>query len=117
VRTATAAVGSARFFVVALGVVPWWLTGWQMRDWPVFSIPLRLVGMALVAAGAALLVGGFVRFVGEGAGTHPPNPSQTQPLPVATVLGWLDPRCMAFPANLPVLWRRSGQACGTEESA
>jgi len=76
VRTATAAVGSAGFFVAAPGVVaglvPWWLTGWQMRDWPVLSILLRLVGTALVAAGAAVLVAAFVRFVREGVGTPAP---------------------------------------------
>ena len=75
-RTATAAVGSAGFFVAAPGVVaglvPWWLTGWQVRDWPLYSMPLRLVGVVLVAAGAVVLIAAFVRFVREGAGTPAP---------------------------------------------
>lgn len=69
-----AAAGSAVFFVVAPGVVvgliPWWLTDWQVRSaWPT---PLRLVGAALVAAGVVVLVQGFARFVLDGLGTPSP---------------------------------------------
>jgi protein-S-isoprenylcysteine O-methyltransferase Ste14 len=69
-----AAAGSAVFFVVAPGVVvgliPWWLTDWQVRSaWPT---PLRLMGAALVTAGIVVLVQGFARFVLDGLGTPSP---------------------------------------------
>jgi protein-S-isoprenylcysteine O-methyltransferase Ste14 len=76
-----AAVGSAVFFVVAPGVVaglvPWWLTGWRTRSWlpaPLdwLTVPLRVIGVVLIAAGAAALIGAFVRFVVEGLGTPAP---------------------------------------------
>lgn len=68
-----AAIGSAIFFVVApvvvAGLVPWWLTGWRTgRTW----LPLQLIGWILVAAGAAVLVHAFTRFVTEGSGTPAP---------------------------------------------
>jgi len=69
-----AALGSLVFLVVAPGVtavlVPWWLTGWEpARDvpWPVVA-----VGAVLVAAGAAVLLQAFARFVVEGIGTPAP---------------------------------------------
>jgi len=68
-----AALGTAAFFAVApgvmAGVIPWALTGWQVRaDWPV----ARVAGIALTVAGAAFLVQAFVRFVREGRGTPAP---------------------------------------------
>ncbi|HYT25884.1 MAG TPA: isoprenylcysteine carboxylmethyltransferase family protein [Actinomycetota bacterium] len=77
-RRPMAAVGSAAFFVLAPGVVaglvPWWLTGWRVRQ-PLPSrawAPLRVVGVALLAAGVVVLVQAFVRFVVEGLGTPAP---------------------------------------------
>jgi protein-S-isoprenylcysteine O-methyltransferase Ste14 len=74
VRRRTAAVGSVVFFVIAPGVVvgliPWWLTDWQVRSaWPT---PIRLVGAALVVVGVVVLVEAFARFVVEGLGTPSP---------------------------------------------
>jgi protein-S-isoprenylcysteine O-methyltransferase Ste14 len=68
-----AAVGSAAFFLVAPcvvgGLVPWLITGWNdNRMW----LPARVVGFALIAAGAAALINSFVRFVREGIGTPAP---------------------------------------------
>jgi protein-S-isoprenylcysteine O-methyltransferase Ste14 len=68
-----AALGSVLFFVAApcvvAGVVPWLLTGWSAEDvW----LPLRLLGGALVVAGAVVLVHAFARFVVEGIGTPAP---------------------------------------------
>jgi protein-S-isoprenylcysteine O-methyltransferase Ste14 len=77
-RKPTAAAGSAAFFVLAPGVVaglvPWWLTGWQVRHpQPSWAwAPLRVAGGVLIAAGVAVLVQAFVRFVAEGAGTPAP---------------------------------------------
>jgi protein-S-isoprenylcysteine O-methyltransferase Ste14 len=76
VRRTVAATGSAVFFAVApgtvAGIVPWWLTGWQLRQPLAYWAPLRVVGIVLVAAGAAVLVHAFTRFVVEGLGTPAP---------------------------------------------
>jgi len=78
VRRPAAAAGTVVFFLVAPGVVggliPWWLTGWQADalDPSWLWLPLRLVGVLLVVAGAGVLVLAFARFVAEGAGTPAP---------------------------------------------
>jgi protein-S-isoprenylcysteine O-methyltransferase Ste14 len=69
-----AALGSLLFLVVAPGVVagllPWLLTGWDAAD----DVPVLVVvaGVVLVAAGAAVLMHAFARFVVEGLGTPAP---------------------------------------------
>jgi protein-S-isoprenylcysteine O-methyltransferase Ste14 len=80
VRRQGAAVGSAIFFVVAPGVVagflPWLFTGWRMRSlpdgWATVAVPLRILGAAMVIAGAGALITAFARFVTEGLGTPAP---------------------------------------------
>jgi len=75
-----AAVGSAIFFALAPGVVagliPFWLTGWRTRRPQLLAswawVPLRVVGVVLLVAGAVVLVQAFVRFVVEGVGTPAP---------------------------------------------
>ena len=71
-----AAVGSIAFFVLApgvvAGVIPWWLTGWRMREPMPFWAPLRVLGAALIVAGTVVLVYAFVQFVTEGVGTPAP---------------------------------------------
>lgn len=71
-----AAAGSAAFFVAAPGVVaglvPWWLTGWQVRTPVPYATALRGAGIVVAAAGGAVLVAAFVRFVREGVGTPAP---------------------------------------------
>jgi protein-S-isoprenylcysteine O-methyltransferase Ste14 len=69
-----AAAGSLLFLFVAPGVVagliPWLLTGWDAAgDVPVLLI---VAGVALTAAGAAVLLHAFARFVVEGLGTPAP---------------------------------------------
>ena len=70
---ARAALGSLVFLVVGPGVVaglvPWFLTRWRMHDAP---LALRVVGGVLIAAGAAVVLHGFSRFVVEGLGTPSP---------------------------------------------
>jgi protein-S-isoprenylcysteine O-methyltransferase Ste14 len=66
------------FFALAPGVVagfvPLWLTGWRVRQ-PLPSwagTPLRVLGVALIAAGAVVLVQAFMRFVVEAVGVRNP---------------------------------------------
>ena len=109
-RRTTAALGSTIFFVLAPGVVagfvPWWLTGWRVRQplssWAV--TPLRVLGVALIAAGAVVLVQAFTRFVVEGVGTPAPI-APTQKL----VVGGLY-RYVRNPMYLAVLAAIVGQA-------
>ena len=72
----TAAVGSALFFAVAPGVVaglvPWWLTRWQVRGPLSEWAPLRLAGLIMLILGSIVLVQAFIRFVAEGRGTPAP---------------------------------------------
>jgi protein-S-isoprenylcysteine O-methyltransferase Ste14 len=76
VRRSRAAAGSAVFFLVGpgleAGVGPWLLTRtgvWAGGDWPA---AVRALGWLLIAAGLAVLVSVFARFVSEGAGTPSP---------------------------------------------
>jgi protein-S-isoprenylcysteine O-methyltransferase Ste14 len=70
----TAAVGSAIFFALApgmvAGLIPWWLTHWQLPA--VYWLPLQVLGGALVAAGALMLAKTFVNLVLDGIGTPAP---------------------------------------------
>ena len=71
-----AALGSAVFFIAApcvvAGLVPWLLTRWEFGPpWPA-SAPLAVIGVLIMVAGAAVLVGAFVRFAWEGRGTPAP---------------------------------------------
>jgi protein-S-isoprenylcysteine O-methyltransferase Ste14 len=72
-RRLSAVIGSVAFFLVApvvvAGVIPWWLTKWEMK--PV-AMPIRMVGIVVVAGGALALVYSFARFVVEGIGTPAP---------------------------------------------
>ena len=75
-RRTAAAAGSALFFVVAPGVVaglvPWWLTHWQVRGPLAHGAPLRVAGLIMLILGAIVLVQAFARFVAEGHGTPAP---------------------------------------------
>lgn len=75
-RSGRAAAGSLLFLVAAPGVVaglvPWLLTGWDTASWVVDRAAIRMLGVALVAAGAAVLLDAFARFVHEGLGTPAP---------------------------------------------
>jgi len=75
-RRGAAAAGSAVFFLLAPavfgGLVPWWITGWQVRHPEPYGPLPRLIGGVLIIAGAAVLVHAFARFVREGLGTPAP---------------------------------------------
>lgn len=74
-RQGTAAAGSALFLALVPGcvavVVPWWITGWRAGPSPP-ALPLRALGALWSAAGAAVLLHAFWRFVREGSGTPAP---------------------------------------------
>src|SRR6478609_11766776 len=76
VRRPTAAAGSALFFAAApgvvAGVVPWWLTRWQVRGPLAHWAPVRVAGLIILILGAIVLVQAFARFVTEGRGTPAP---------------------------------------------
>jgi protein-S-isoprenylcysteine O-methyltransferase Ste14 len=76
VRKARAAAGSLLFLLVAPGVVagliPWWLTGWELREPFRHWLPLRVGGALLIVAGGAVVLEAFWRFVSEGIGTPAP---------------------------------------------
>ena len=71
-RTPVAAAISAAFFLVGpgvfVGLVPWLMTGWQMRTPARWWAPLRGLGALLIATGVGVLVQAFARFVAEGRG-------------------------------------------------
>jgi protein-S-isoprenylcysteine O-methyltransferase Ste14 len=71
-----ASVGSVLFFVVAPGVVaglvPWWISHWQMQPPFLGWRSLRVAGVALIVLGAPALLDSFVRFALEGRGTPAP---------------------------------------------
>jgi protein-S-isoprenylcysteine O-methyltransferase Ste14 len=75
-RRSTAAMGSALFFLLAPGVVvgliPWALTRWQVREPLPYWAPARVLGGVVLVAGVIALVQAFVRFVVEGLGTPAP---------------------------------------------
>jgi protein-S-isoprenylcysteine O-methyltransferase Ste14 len=75
-RKTRAAVGSLVFLVlvpgVVAGLVPWWLTGWQVQQPFPYWLPLRVGGAILLAAGGVVLLQAFLRFVVEGLGTPAP---------------------------------------------
>lgn len=71
-----AALGSAVFFVVApctlAGLVPWWITGWQLQPPFVGLEAMRGAGAAMILAGVLGLVDAFARFALQGLGTPAP---------------------------------------------
>lgn len=72
-KRARAAAGSLLFLFVAPGVmaglIPYAITGWESNDPP---LALRILGVALIVAGSAVLLSAFARFVVEGIGTPAP---------------------------------------------
>jgi protein-S-isoprenylcysteine O-methyltransferase Ste14 len=78
VRTWTAAVGSAAFFVVAPGAVaglgPWLITHWEI---PGSSPPMRvMLGVVLIVLGVIPPVHAFTQFVKAGGTPMPVAPTE-----------------------------------------
>ena len=75
-RRLSASLGSALFLVVAPGsvavLIPWWISGWSFGP-PFFGfLPVRGLGLLLLAAGVFVLLDSFIRFALEGLGTPAP---------------------------------------------
>lgn len=70
---------------VVAGVVPWWLTGWDAEP---AGVVARGLGLVLLAAGAAVLIHAFARFVREGVGTPAPV-APTAHLVVGGLYRWI----------------------------
>jgi protein-S-isoprenylcysteine O-methyltransferase Ste14 len=75
-RKARAAAGSLVFLLLApgvvVGLVPWWITGWQSSESSLDIIALRLLGGGLLLVGLTVLMHAFLRFVVDGFGTPAP---------------------------------------------
>jgi protein-S-isoprenylcysteine O-methyltransferase Ste14 len=72
----TAILGSALFFVVVpftlAGLIPWWMTRWEVAP-AFFGLEAsRWAGVLLIAAGVPGLVDSFARFALQGLGTPAP---------------------------------------------
>jgi protein-S-isoprenylcysteine O-methyltransferase Ste14 len=107
-RRPTAAIGSAVFFLVApgtvMGLIPWLLTSWQVREPVPYWAPMRVLGVILLVAGLSVLMQAFVRFVVEGLGTPAPIAA-----PQRLVVGGLY-RYVRNPMYVAVLTAIIGQA-------
>ena len=73
---ASAVLGSAVFLAIAPGVVaglvPWWISHWQIQP-PLLGVaPLRVAGIALIGVGLAVVLESFARFALVGEGTPAP---------------------------------------------
>jgi protein-S-isoprenylcysteine O-methyltransferase Ste14 len=105
-RTVTAVAGTAAFLLIAPGVVaglvPWWLTGWQMGA--AYPAPVQITGAVLAATGAAALLAAFAQFAIQGRGTPAP-PAPTKHLVVRGLY-----RYVRNPMYLAVLAVITGQA-------
>jgi protein-S-isoprenylcysteine O-methyltransferase Ste14 len=73
---AAAALGSLVFLLLApgtvAGLVPWWISRWQMRPPFLGVAALRIAGAVLIALGAAALLDSFAQFALRGLGTPAP---------------------------------------------
>ena len=73
---ARALLGSIIFFLVApgtvAGVVPWWISRWEVQP-PFLGVSLvPIVGALLIVAGVVVLLDSFARFAIQGLGTPAP---------------------------------------------
>ena len=75
-RRLPALLGTAAFLVIApgtiAGLIPWWISRWRVQAPFAGWFLIRVVGVALVAAGAIVLLDSFAHFALEGLGTPAP---------------------------------------------
>lgn len=75
-RKALAIFGSAIFLVIVpgfiAGLVPWWISHWQIRPAFFGLLPIRIAGGVLLGTGLLGLLDSFARFAWQGLGTPAP---------------------------------------------
>jgi protein-S-isoprenylcysteine O-methyltransferase Ste14 len=76
IRRVSAVVGSVFFLLIApgtvAGLVPWWISGWRIRDPLLHFSRFRWLGVLLIVAGVPVLLDSFARFALKGLGTPAP---------------------------------------------
>ncbi len=72
----SAAIGSALFFAAApcvlAGLIPWWLTRWEILPAFYGFEAFRAIGIVSILTGVPALIDSFARFVLDGLGTPAP---------------------------------------------
>ena len=72
----SAILGSMLFFFIApamiAGLVPWWISRWQVQASFFGLASVRAAGVALIAIGIPVLLESFARFALQGQGTPAP---------------------------------------------
>jgi protein-S-isoprenylcysteine O-methyltransferase Ste14 len=75
-RRVLAVLGTAVFLLLApgtvAGLVPWWISRWQMQVPFLGFTPFRIIGALLIVAGIPILLESFGRFALQGVGTPAP---------------------------------------------
>lgn len=75
-RRVLAVLGSALFLVLApgtvVGVIPWWISKWQVRAGLPGSLFVQLVGFLVLLVSILVLLDSFARFALQGIGTPAP---------------------------------------------
>lgn len=75
-RRVLAVLGSALFLVLApgtvVGVIPWWISKWQVRGGLPGSLFVQLLGFLVLLASILVLLDSFARFALQGIGTPAP---------------------------------------------
>jgi protein-S-isoprenylcysteine O-methyltransferase Ste14 len=77
-RNRTVALAGSAIFLVAApgtvaGLIPWWISGWRVQmQYQGPGLLAALLGLSLIAFGAAILLDSFVRFAWQGFGTPAP---------------------------------------------
>jgi len=75
-RRVSAVAGTVFFLLIAPGTVagllPWWISGWQIRSPLLHFSPFRWIGVLLIVGGIPVLLDSFARFALKGLGTPAP---------------------------------------------
>jgi protein-S-isoprenylcysteine O-methyltransferase Ste14 len=75
-RRGTAILGSGLFIVIVpctvAGLIPWWMTDWQLQPAFLGWEPGRIIGVIFLLAGILGLLEAFARFAIQGLGTPAP---------------------------------------------
>jgi protein-S-isoprenylcysteine O-methyltransferase Ste14 len=79
-RTSTAALGSAAFFVVApgtvVGLIPWLITRWEITGSTPVSRVVQILGVLLIVIGLVPVVHAFTQFAKAGGTPMPIAPTE-----------------------------------------